>query len=114
MGVSVEKTAFAGRDQAIELIAGLGRFARDGAMGTGDLEDVHWHKTSLRIYVLEGSFETKDAVSNTILTAGSGDIISIPTRTLHAACCPIPATYVVGFESEQAAAAFRPENPGDL
>jgi len=33
---------------------------------------------------------------------------------LHAARCPEPATYVVGFESEQAAKNFKPEVPEEL
>ncbi len=83
-------------------------------MQSGDLEDIHWHKTSLLIFVLSGSFETRDVASNAMLLAGPGDLISIPARTLHAARCPDPATYVVGFASEQAAKTFRPENPEDL
>jgi uncharacterized RmlC-like cupin family protein len=109
MTVSVSRNHFEGRDQAQALIADQGLFARDGAMQSGDLEDVHWHKTSLLIYVLQGAFETLDAVSNTLLKAGPGDCISIPARTPHAARCPLPATYVVGFESESAARHFRPE-----
>lgn len=114
MGVSVEKDHFDGRDDANARIAADGRFARDGAMQTGDLEDVHWHVTSLKIYVLGGSFETRDVASDVMLNAGPGDLISIPARTLHAARCPNPATYVVGFESEDAARSFRPEKPDDL
>ena len=83
-------------------------------MQAGDLEDIHWHKTSLMIYVLDGSFETRDVASDSNLLAGPGDLISIPARTLHAARCPKPATYVVGFESEHAAKSFRPENPDSL
>ena len=114
MSVSVSKKHFQEREQAIALIEAKALFARDGAMQAGDLEDIHWHKTSLMIYVLNGSFETRDVASNTMLYAGSGDLISIPARTLHAARCPVPATYVVGFESEEAAKAFRPESPDDL
>lgn len=114
MTVSIEKSHFTGRDEAVSLIQAQGKFARDGAMAAGDLEDVHWHKTSLLIYVLEGSFETLDAASGTSLMAGPGDRISIPARTLHAARCLEPATYVVGFESEQAAKLFRPERPDSL
>ena len=114
MSVSVTQDNFNGRDQAYAIINEQGLFARDGAMQSGDLEDIHWHKTSLLIYVLQGSFETLDAASNTRLMATSGDLISIPARTLHAACCPVPATYVVGFESEQAAMRFCPEKPDDL
>jgi hypothetical protein len=80
----------------------------------GDLEDVHWHKTSLKIYVLEGCFETKDVASGQLLTAIAGNLISVPSKTLHAARCPLPAKYVVGFESEDAARSFRPEDPSDL
>lgn len=83
-------------------------------MQAGDLEDIHWHKTSLLIFVLSGSFETHDAVANSNLDAGPGDLISIPARTLHAARCPDPATYVVGFESAEAARQFRPEKPEDI
>lgn len=83
-------------------------------MASGDLENVHWHKTSLRIYVLEGSFETKDVATDRLLQAVAGDLIVIPSRTLHAARCPAPATYVVGFESESAMASFGPEDPETL
>ncbi len=114
MAVSVTKQHFEGRDQAKARIEAQGRFARDGAMTAGDLEDVHWHKTSLQIYVLSGSFETLDAASETLTVAGPGDLISIPRQTLHAARCPEPATYVVGFESETAASQFRPEVPADF
>ncbi len=114
MSVSVTQQHFAGRSEAVERIEGLGRFARDGAMQSGDLEDVHWHRTSLLIYVLDGAFETRDVATDSTLFAGPGDLISIPARTLHAARCPEPATYVVGFESAEAARTFRPENPDDL
>ena len=114
MSVSVTEKHFEGRDQARALIETQGLFARDGAMQAGDLEDVHWHKTSLLIYVLNGSFETRDVASNTMLYAAGGDLISIPAATVHAARCPVPASYVVGFESEQAAKTFRPESPDDL
>lgn len=109
MGVTVEQGDFGTRDEAVTQISSLGLFARDGAMASGDLEDVHWHQTSLRIYVLTGSFETRDAKADARLMAGPGDIITIPKQTLHAARCPDPATYVVGFESEDAAKSFRPE-----
>lgn len=114
MTVSVERGDFANRAEARARIDELGLFARDGAMASGDLEDVHWHKSSLRIYVLSGQFETRDVQSGKSLMAGAGDIISIPRATLHAARCPEPATYVVGFESEQAAGSFRPETPESL
>ena len=114
MTVTVDRQHFEGREQALERIAGQGLFARDGAMSRGDLEDVHWHRTSLLIYVLTGCFETLDAASGSLLPAGPGDLISIPRETLHAAQCPIPATYVVGFESAEAAKQFRPEQPEDL
>lgn len=114
MSVTVEKVGFSSRDQAVQLITALGLYPRDGAMAAGDLEDVHWHKTSLKICVLDGSFETRDVVSDTLIGAGAGDLISIPARTLHAARCPVPATYVVGFESEDAARSFRPEKPEEL
>ncbi len=114
MSVTVTKQHFEGRDQAIKLIDAQGLYARDGAMQAGNLEDIHWHKTSLLIYVLTGSFETYDAAADVYLTAASDDLISIPARTLHAARCPNPATYVVGFESAQAALAFGPELPEDL
>ena len=68
----------------------------------------------LLIYVLTGTFETRDGATDETLLAGAGDRISIPARTLHAARCPTPATYVVGFESEQAARTFGPETPADL
>jgi len=110
VAVSVEPGSFQERDEAVALIQAQGLFARDGAMGEGDLEDVHWHKTSLRIYVLSGKFETLDVSSDQMLVAGPGDLITIPSETLHAACCPEPAVYVVGFESEDAAKQFRPES----
>ncbi len=109
MTVTVVKGTFSNRDDAVASIEKEGRFARDGAMDAGDLEDEHWHRTSLKIYLLQGSFETKDVVSNQLLLAGAGDVISIPRGTLHAARCPEPATYVVGFESAQAAREFKPE-----
>ena len=114
MTVTVEKDRFEGKEAALAMIDEFSLFARDGAMQSGDLEDVHWHKSSLKIWVLSGRFETRDALSDTLLTAGAGDLISIPKRTLHAARCPEPATYVVGFESEQAARTFRPELATDL
>jgi hypothetical protein len=114
MGVTVEHEHFSGKDAALAEIAARGLHPRDGAMASGDLENVHWHKTSLAIYVLDGSFETKDAASDTTLLAHAGDLISIPAGTLHAARCPDPATYVVGFESEQAMNGFRPEDPATL
>ena len=114
MGVTVTKANFTGRAEATRIIEQQGLFARDGAMDSGDLEDIHWHKTSLLIYVLTGTFETKDVASNELLLAGAGDCISIPSRTLHAARCPKRATYVVGFESADAARNFKPELPNDL
>jgi hypothetical protein len=114
MGVSVIKGHFTNKEAAVNEILARGRFSRDGAMSAGDLEDVHWHKTGLEIFILEGSFETKDVASETLLEAGPGDLIRIPAQTLHAARCPIPAVYVVGFESAEAAAKFRPEKPEDL
>lgn len=114
MSVTVDRQAFSTKDEAIACIESLSLFRRDGALSAGDLEDVHWHKTSLKIFVLEGTFETKDVVLDQLLLAGAGDVITIPSATLHAARCPVPAKYVVGFESEEAAQAFRPEAPGDL
>ena len=114
MSVSVEKGDFNSREQARALIERLDLYARDGAMASGDLEDVHWHRTSLRIYVLSGTFETRDIRADRTLMAGAGDIISIPRETLHAARCPEPATYVVGFESEAAAKSFKPETADSL
>ncbi|MBT3625405.1 MAG: hypothetical protein HOM44_10860 [Gammaproteobacteria bacterium] len=114
MGVSIGAGGFSTREEARSIIENEGRFARDGAMQSGDLEDVHWHKTSLKIYVLTGKFETRDVVSDQLLIAVAGDLISIPRQTLHAARCPEPATYVVGFESEQAAKNFKPEVPQEL
>lgn len=114
MSVSVKLGGFATRADANAIIAGEGLFARDGAMQAGDLEDVHWHKTSLKIYVLTGRFETRDVLSDKLIEAGAGDLISIPRETLHAARCPEPATYVVGFESEAAAKEFKPESPNEL
>lgn len=114
MGVTVTTNHFSEKSQALAEIAANGWFPRDGAMAAGDLENVHWHKTSLAIYVLEGSFETKDVASNHTLSAGPGDLIRIPAGTLHAARCPQPATYVVGFESEEAMRNFAPESPEAL
>ena len=114
MGVTVEKVGFSSREEAILIAKSEGHFNRDGAMKSGDLEDIHWHKTGLHIYVLSGTFETLDVESARTLVAGRGDLIKIPRRTLHAACCPDPSTYVVGFESEDAARNFRPELPEDL
>ena len=109
MSVAIEKIGFASREEAIKLAESEGFFFRDGAMGTGSLEDIHWHKTGLHIYVLSGMFETFDAIKGEVLIAKCGDLIKIPKNTLHAARCPSPATYVVGFESEHAAKNFRPE-----
>jgi len=114
MTATVEKGNFSTREEATNVVQSLGLFARDGAMQSGDLEDVHWHKTHLKICVLDGSFETRDVASDQLLLAGAGDLITIPSGTLHAARCPTPATYVVGFENEQAARNFRPEDPDDL
>lgn len=114
MSVTVDKGHFADKQQAFAQIEALSLYPREGAMAAGDLEDVHWHQTSLKIFVLEGSFETRDVVADTNLLAGPGDIITIPRQTLHAARCPIPASYVVGFESKEAAATFGPEDPKDL
>jgi quercetin dioxygenase-like cupin family protein len=114
MGVSVDKSYFTTRDEAVKDIASRELVARDGAMAAGDLEDIHWHDTGLAIYVLKGLFETKDAASGDLLTAGPGDRITIPPRTLHAARCPDPAEYVVGFESQEAMAGFRPRTADEL
>lgn len=114
MGVSVSQGYFATRDEAMRDIESRNLVARDGAMASGDLENVHWHETGLAIYVLKGSFETKDAASGQLLAAGPGDLISIPPRTLHAARCPEPAEYVVGFESLEAMQSFRPRPAEDL
>ena len=114
MGVTVSNGHFSGKEAALREITERGLHPRDGAMDSGDLENVHWHKTSLAIYVLDGSFETRDVASNTTLMAHAGDLISSPAGTLHAARCPDPATYVVGFESEAAMNAFRPEDPDSL
>ena len=113
-GVSVEQAGFSDRDDALARIAAKGLHPRDGAMTSGDLEDVHWHVSSLEIYVLDGAFETRDAAADETLMAGPGDLITIPARTLHAARCPEPARYVVGFESKSAMENFRPEKPEDL
>lgn len=109
MTVTVTKKHFSDKADAERLLQLAGLTRRDGAMTSGDLEDIHWHKTSLKIFVLTGSFETLDATSQTTLMAGPGDLISIPPRTLHAARCPEPATYLVGFESAQAMQFFGPE-----
>ncbi len=63
MGVSIGTGGFSTREEAKSIIESEGLFARDGAMQSGDLEDVHWHKTSLKIYVLTGKFETRDVRS---------------------------------------------------
>ena len=114
MGVTVVKGNFTDKDEAIKEVLSQSLFPREGAMGAGDLEDVHWHKTGLKIFVLEGTFETLDAASGTTLIAEHGDVITIPPVTLHAAQCPVPATYVVGFESQEAASAFCPERLEDF
>ena len=115
MGVTVKIGHFSGKQAALTEISDRGLVPRDGAMASsGDLENIHWHKTSLAIYVLEGSFETKDEASASTLLAHPGDLISIPAGTLHAARCPDPATYVVGFESAEAMANFRPEDPASI
>jgi len=114
MSVTVDKNHFQGRDEALQLIDNLGLAPRDGAMASGDLEDRHWHKTSLKIFVLSGTFETLDAASDSLLVASGGDLISIPSRTLHAARCTEPTTYVVGFESAQAMRSFKPESEESL
>ena len=114
MSVAIEKIGFSSREEAMKLAVSEGFFFRDGAMGTGNLEDVHWHKTGLHIYVLSGIFETLDAIRNEVLIAKCGDLIKIPKNTLRAARCPSPATYVVGFESKGAAKSFRPELPENL
>ncbi len=114
MGVAVDKKWFKTKKEATEEIKNLGLYPRDGYMESGDLEDVHWHKSSLRIYLLNGSFETKDVESNQTIIANPGDLIRIPSSTLHAARCPEPATYVVGFESEEAMNNFKPEDPANL
>lgn len=112
MPVTVSKHHFGDQADAERLLQSLGLTRREGAMSSGDLEDVHWHKTSLRIFVLSGSFETLDAASGTTLSAARGDLISIPARTLHAARCPEPSTYLVGFESVEAMETFAPEPAG--
>ena len=114
MSVSVDKGYFTTRDDALKDIAARNLVARDGAMQSGDLEDIHWHETGLAIYVLKGSFETKDGASGDLLMAGPGDLITIPRRTLHAARCPEPAEYVVGFESREAMQGFRPRAADEL
>ena len=114
MSVVIEKIGFASREEAIQLAKSEGCFFRDGATEAGDIEDIHWHRTGLHIYVLYGLFETFDAAREEVLIARGGDLIKIPKNTLHAARCPIPATYVVGFESENAAKGFQPEMPVDL
>ena len=114
MGVSVNRGYFSTREDAIDDIASRNLVPRDGAMNSGDLEDIHWHETGLAIYVLKGSFETRDETSGNVLMAGPGDLISIPRRTLHAARCPDPAEYVVGFESQEAMQSFRPRTAEEL
>ena len=114
MSVSVDQGYFTTREDAIRDIASRDLVARDGAMESGDLENVHWHETGLAIYVLKGSFETKDAASGNLLSAGPGDLITIPPRTLHAARCPDPDEYVVGFESQEAMQSFRPRAVDEL
>ena len=108
MGLQIKPHHFNGKTAALEEIARLGLVARDGAMAAGNLEDVHWHETGLHIFVLEGAFETKEGVDGELLGAGPGDLIIIPAGTPHAARCPQPARYVVGFESAAAMASFKP------
>lgn len=114
MSVSVDQDYFTTRADAVADIASRNLVARDGAMESGDLEKIHWHDTGLAIYVLKGSFETKDGASGDLLTAGPGDLITIPPRTLHAARCPDGAEYVVGFESQEAMQSFRPRAADEL
>ena len=114
MSVLIEKIGFSSREEAIQLAKPEGLFFRDGTMETGDIEDIHWHKTGQHIFVFSGLFETFDAARDEVLVARGGDLIKIPKNTLHAARCPIPATYLVGFESENAAKGFQPELPVDL
>ena len=114
MGVLIGAGGFSTREEAKSMIESQGLFARDGAMQSGDLDDVHWHKTSLKIYVLTGKFDTRDVASDQLFNAGAGDLIGIPRQSWHAARCPEPATYVVGFESEDAAKKFKPELPDEL
>ena len=56
-------------------------------------------------------FSKTDSLAKCAIVGGT---IKIPKNTLHAARCPSPATYVVGFESEVAAKSFRPELPENL
>jgi uncharacterized RmlC-like cupin family protein len=114
MSVSVDQGYFTTKTDAVNDIAARDLVSRDGAMESGDLENIHWHETGLAIYVLKGSFETKDGASGDLLTAGPGDLITIPPRTLHAARCPEPAEYVVGFESAEAMQSFRPRPADEL
>jgi uncharacterized RmlC-like cupin family protein len=114
MGVSVDQNYFTTKTDAVNDIAARDLVSRDGAMESGDLENIHWHETGLAIYVLKGTFETKDGASGETLTAGPGDLITIPPRTLHAARCPDPAEYVVGFESAEAMQSFRPRPADEL
>jgi quercetin dioxygenase-like cupin family protein len=108
MGLRIEQAHFNGRAEALAEVEKLGLIARDGAMAAGDLEDVHWHEYTVRIFVLEGGFETKEGPTGELLAAGPGDLIVIPARTPHAARCPEPARYIAAFESAEALANFRP------
>ena len=74
MSVAIENIGFSSREEAVKLAESEGFFFRDGAMGTGNLEDIHWHKTGLHIYVLSGMFETLDAIKNEVLIAKCGDL----------------------------------------
>ncbi len=114
MSVTVKRDWFDTKDQALDEIDSKNLHPRDGYMDSGDLENIHWHKSSLSIYVLGGTFETMDVESGKTMMAKAGDLITIPANTLHAARCPNPATYVVGFESKQAMENFGPEDPETL
>ena len=112
MGVSVEKGDFADRDHAVRQIEGRGLFARDGAMAAGDLEDIHWHKTSLSIYVLSGSFETLDAASGECLRVfadtETADEFIISDGVLLARTCVIPDADRPSGRSDSRSAALKP------
>ena len=71
MSVVIEKSGCI-REEAIKLAKSEGFFFRDGAMVTGDIEDIHWHKTGLHIYVLSGLFETFDAARDEVPSVRGG------------------------------------------
>ena len=44
----------------------------------------HWHRFSTRIYILKGQLNITDSRLGKTFTAGPGDLVEVPERTLHA------------------------------